>query len=125
MLHRTWHKDSDVHHVRTVQSRTERSQNPWESWGPRKERKTMRIEPVTIIQVKNVTLGSESSAEDVLAILPGLHNNPYLTESSKSLLMALAGAAFARTGTITANNEDLWQISMYVDMLPDRVVVKL
>lgn len=85
----------------------------------------MRIEPVTIIPAKNVTLGSGSAAEDVLATLPDLHCNPYLTESSKALLMALAGAAFTRTGTITANNEDLGQISMYVDMLPDRVVVNL
>lgn len=85
----------------------------------------MQIEPVTIIQAKNVTLGSDSSAEDVLAMLPGLHCNPYLTESSKALLMALAGAAFAKAGTITAFNEDLGQISAYVDVLPDRVVVKL
>lgn len=85
----------------------------------------MEIAHTTRISVSKVTRSGDSSPEDLLALLPGIHNNRYLSDRSKALLMSLVGAVYATSGTITALTDDLDQISMYVDVSPDSVVVML
>ena len=85
----------------------------------------MEITPMEMIHVSNVKIMNDYDPEELLALLPGLHANPYLSDSAKALLLALVGAPYAESGLIAASRKDLSQISMYLERAGSRVVVNL